>query len=149
MFSFLKKFSFYFESILFVDFGLIFQQLGSPGPKAVLSSVEVRLLFPAPRVPPTPPSGSPSRWKNQFPFKRLSTTKHVKLKISQVKVEVKTKVKVIVMTTTMVMTMSIRMTMTLTMTMTVTMTATVMVTMTIHLKVFALCYERHPESVRG
>ena len=46
----------------------VFQQLGSE-PKAVLSSLAVGCSSAAPRVPRTTRSGSPSKWKNEFPSK--------------------------------------------------------------------------------
>ena len=49
-----------------------FQQLGSSGPKAVLSSLAVGASHPASGVPWTARSGSHSGWKNKFPFKRFS-----------------------------------------------------------------------------
>ena len=48
------------------------QKLG-PRPKSVLSRLDVRLLFRAPAGSPEPTAGSPSGWKNKFPFKKFSS----------------------------------------------------------------------------
>ena len=56
----------------FFELFFSFQQLGSPGPKAVLSNVYGGAGSSPPRVPSSASAGSPSIRKSKFPFKKLS-----------------------------------------------------------------------------